>query len=186
MLQTAPMDNRWNHRTWETLPHWVLALFNHLKSLTNWVTALNAAHRPLAHHLSCCVYCDNVFCSHLGLFPSAFTSSFPALLHLHSQSLSSGSWLILEVFFPSSLTLTCPSNLSSNITSWGNSSLPLRLCQIPLLQTLRAQYIFIDGTCLTCNLHLCGWLSSVCLLAAPQTHDPHSIHRPNAWHGIGI
>ena len=59
------------------------------------MTALNAAHRPLSHFFSGCVWSDDVFCSHLRLVFFSFYSSFPALLQLYSQSLSSGPWFIL-------------------------------------------------------------------------------------------
>ena len=125
------------------------------------------------------VFADNVFCSHLGLVFFSFYSSFPALLQLCSQSLSSGPWFVLD-FCPFSPSLTCPSSLSSNITHWWNSSLPLRLCAIPLLQIPRAQYVFMDRNCLTYNLHLYAWLSLVCFFPVPQAHVPHSLHRLKA------
>lgn len=55
MLWTAPLDNRWSRRTREILCYWVLAFFDHSKSLTNGATAISAAHRPLSHFLLGCV-----------------------------------------------------------------------------------------------------------------------------------
>lgn len=71
MLWTAPLDNRWSRRTWEILCYWVLAFFDHSKSLTNGATAISAAHRPLSFPLGLCLLTMSSAAT-LDLFSSPF------------------------------------------------------------------------------------------------------------------